>query len=197
MAVAIACRPATPAPMTKTRAAATVPAAVLSIGNMRGRVAGGEQHGLVAGDRGHRRQRVHALRARDARHQLHRDERRAALGDRSRGVGRRQRIGEADDDLVRCAAARRRRRRRPDSRRASRTWATISHWKTSARDADRRACRRVSGDPGIRPRRRRRARRRRRCRASSAPRVTAGTIATRRSPGNVSLGTPIFMAARV
>jgi hypothetical protein len=34
-AVAIACRPATPAPMTKTRAAGTVPAAVIIIGMAR------------------------------------------------------------------------------------------------------------------------------------------------------------------
>ena len=47
----------------------------------------GEQHGLVAGDRRHRRQRVHALRARDARHELHREQHRAALGDRAGGVG--------------------------------------------------------------------------------------------------------------
>ena len=32
------------------------------------------QHALVAGDGGHRRQRVHALRARDARHELHREQ---------------------------------------------------------------------------------------------------------------------------
>ena len=32
LAVAIACRPATPAPMTNTRAGATVPAAVIIIG---------------------------------------------------------------------------------------------------------------------------------------------------------------------
>ncbi len=34
-AVAIACRPATPAPMTKTLAAGTVPAAVIIIGSAR------------------------------------------------------------------------------------------------------------------------------------------------------------------
>ena len=34
-AVAIACRPATPAPMTNTRAAGTVPAAVIIIGSAR------------------------------------------------------------------------------------------------------------------------------------------------------------------
>ena len=37
-AVAIACSPATPAPTMKTRAEATVPAAVMSMGNMRGEV---------------------------------------------------------------------------------------------------------------------------------------------------------------
>jgi hypothetical protein len=35
LAVAIACRPATPAPITSTRAAFTVPAAVISIGMKR------------------------------------------------------------------------------------------------------------------------------------------------------------------
>ena len=35
-AVAIACSPATPAPITNTRAGATVPAAVVSIGNIFG-----------------------------------------------------------------------------------------------------------------------------------------------------------------
>ena len=39
-------------------------------------VVGGEQHALVAGDGRHRRQRVHALRARDPWHQLHRQHRR-------------------------------------------------------------------------------------------------------------------------
>ena len=38
-AVAMACRPATPAPMMKTFAAGTVPAAVISIGKPRSKVA--------------------------------------------------------------------------------------------------------------------------------------------------------------
>jgi hypothetical protein len=38
-AVAIACRPATPTPMTRTRAAGTVPAAVIIIGNARPKAA--------------------------------------------------------------------------------------------------------------------------------------------------------------
>ena len=36
-AVAMACRPATPAPTTKTLAGATVPAAVINMGNIFGR----------------------------------------------------------------------------------------------------------------------------------------------------------------
>ena len=50
--------------MMNTRAGEIVPAAVISMGNMRGERRRGEQHALVAGDGGHRRQRVHALRAR-------------------------------------------------------------------------------------------------------------------------------------
>ena len=38
-AVAMACRPATPTPMTKTRAAGTVPAAVIIIGSARAKAA--------------------------------------------------------------------------------------------------------------------------------------------------------------
>ena len=49
-AVAIACRPATPAPSTSTLAGATVPAAVISIGKNRGSRSAAMQRGLVAGD---------------------------------------------------------------------------------------------------------------------------------------------------
>ena len=66
--------------MTKTRAGATVPAAVISMGNMRGEFAGGQQDGLVAGDGGHGGERVHALRARDARHQFNGEGRSARGG---------------------------------------------------------------------------------------------------------------------
>ena len=88
----------------KTRAEEIVPAAVISIGNMRGRCVRGEEHPLVARDRRHRRQRVHALGARDARHQLHREQRRAGRGDLLDGIGRAERIGEADDRLALAAA---------------------------------------------------------------------------------------------
>ena len=65
-------------------------------------VAGGQQHGLVAGHGRHRRQRVHALRARDARHQLHRQRRDAARRQR-RGQRRlAQRIEKGDDGLPRA-----------------------------------------------------------------------------------------------
>jgi phage-related minor tail protein len=70
----MACNPATPAPMTSTRDGVMVPAAVVSMGKMRGKLVGGDQHGLVAADGGHGGERVHALRAGDARHQLHRAE---------------------------------------------------------------------------------------------------------------------------
>ena len=49
LAVAMACKPATPAPRTSTRAAASVPAAVISRGNKRGEAPRGQQHRLVAG----------------------------------------------------------------------------------------------------------------------------------------------------
>jgi hypothetical protein len=70
-AVAIACRPATPAPMTKTLAAGTVPAAVISIGKPRSKVGRGLDHGAVAGEVRLRGQHVHRLRAGDARQEFH------------------------------------------------------------------------------------------------------------------------------
>ena len=67
----IACRPATPAPMTKTRAGVIVPAAVISRGKNLGRWLRRDQDRLVARDRAHGAEGVHRLGARDARHQLH------------------------------------------------------------------------------------------------------------------------------
>ena len=72
-AVAIAWSPATPAPMTSTRAGVIVPAAVVSIGKQPRQRVGGEDDRLVAADRRHRRQRVHALGPRGPRHQLDRE----------------------------------------------------------------------------------------------------------------------------
>ena len=62
-AVAIACRPATPAPSTSTFAGATVPAAVISIGEELRQPVGGDQHRLVARDGRLRGERVHRLGA--------------------------------------------------------------------------------------------------------------------------------------
>ena len=59
-----------------------------------------DEHGLVAGDVGLRGQRVHRLRARDARDRLHRERRRAGVGQRLRRLGVRERAEEADEDGV-------------------------------------------------------------------------------------------------
>ncbi len=97
LAVAIACRPATPAPRINTRAAFTVPAAVIIIGINRPYSDGCHQHRLVAGDVGLRRQHVHALRARGARRGFERER------GQPRRVHRRdavvvERLEHADDD---------------------------------------------------------------------------------------------------
>ena len=63
-AVAMACKPATPTPMTNTRAAGTVPAAVIIIGSARSNVGSRIHHRLIAGEVRLRGQHVHALRAR-------------------------------------------------------------------------------------------------------------------------------------
>ena len=81
-------------------------------GEHAGQGIGGDQHRLVAGDGGHGGQRVHALRARDARHQLHGQKADAALGQRAGRVDRGERLAEADDRL---AAAQQRQVRPPVS----------------------------------------------------------------------------------
>ena len=48
----MACRPATPTPMMNTFAAATVPAAVIIIGNARPIERGAFDHGAIAGEVG-------------------------------------------------------------------------------------------------------------------------------------------------
>ena len=65
--------PATPAPITSARTGAIVPAAVISIGKSFGTRSAARSDGLVAGDGRLRRERVHRLRARDARDRLHRE----------------------------------------------------------------------------------------------------------------------------
>jgi len=60
-------------------------------------VGGGHEHGPVAGDVGLAREHVHTLSPRDPRHELEREERRALLGRLAAGVGRGERVAEADD----------------------------------------------------------------------------------------------------
>ena len=140
-AVAIACRPATPAPMTNTRAGGTVPAAVIIIGKPRWNAPARLDHRAVAGEVGLAGQHVHRLGAGDARQQLHR-----------RGI----------DAGLRPAPApgrdrRRRRRCRPAARRAGSARAV-----RAAASARRRRCRRRPGRRRHRGRSRRRRRRTRR-----------------------------------
>ena len=65
-----------------------------------GQRVGREQHSFVSSDGCHGRQRVHALRPGDPRHELHRQCRGAGLRDRADRVGRSERIGEADHRLA-------------------------------------------------------------------------------------------------
>ena len=105
-AVAIACRPATPAPMTKT----------LRRRHRAGRghhhrqrpavFGGGVDHGAVAGEIGLARQHVHRLRAGDARQELHGEASEAGIGHGAQrgvvAVG----IHDGDDDRAASCSAR-------------------------------------------------------------------------------------------
>ncbi len=100
-AVAIACRPATPAPRIKHLRRRH--------GARRGhehreearQLQRGDQHRAVAGDRRLRGQRVHRLRTRDPRHLLHRQRRRAGRRDRLEPRRIAQRVQEAQQDRPR------------------------------------------------------------------------------------------------
>ena len=61
---------------------------------------GRKKNCFVPCDRRHRRERIHALRSRDSRNELHGEERGAAVGDLLRRTGGRQRFCESDDDLA-------------------------------------------------------------------------------------------------
>ena len=98
--MAIAWSPATPAPRTSTFAGGIVPAAVVSMGKNLPSVLGGEEDRLVAGDRALRGERVHRLRAGDARDRVHRERRDAALGERPGGLAVGQRLEERDERLA-------------------------------------------------------------------------------------------------
>ena len=61
---------------------------------------GGDQHRLVAADGGHRGERVHALRARDARHQLNRKRGHAGGSNFLQSMNLAQRPQKADQHLA-------------------------------------------------------------------------------------------------
>ena len=97
-AVAIACRPATPAPTISTlRRPDRAGRGRQHREEFRTRF-GRDQHGLVAGDVRLRGQHVHRLRARRARQQLHRERGDLAIAQRFRALGRQMRLQIADDD---------------------------------------------------------------------------------------------------
>ena len=59
-----------------------------------------DQHGFVTRDAGHRGKRIHGLRARDARHQFHGEERNPAVGQFRALAQRGQRLAETDQYLA-------------------------------------------------------------------------------------------------
>ena len=154
-------------------------------GKHAGQGIGGDQHGLVAGDGGHGRERVHALRARDARHQLHGQEVHAAVGQlRAR---RRSAVSGSPnpiDGLPARASAPGRARRSPDWRpdRAP-AGSRRRDAKISSRPAIRTplAAYSESGKPGAHAGSR--FQHQLRARLIQARESAPGTIATRRSPG--------------
>ena len=84
--MAIACKPATPAPSTNTLAGVIVPAAVIIMGNIFGSVARGQNYCPITGERRHGRKRVHALRASDPRHEFHREKADVSRGEFGTGL---------------------------------------------------------------------------------------------------------------
>ena len=172
LAVAIACRPATPAPSTSTFAGRDGAGGRGHHREEAARLARGEQRRRVAGDVGLRGERVHRLRAGDPRDRLHRE------------AGHARRAASAL--LVSAEVS--------GARRPIRTWPCRSLPISSARghgDVDDDV-----GAPGVarsrrRPRctrsrdgrtpRRRRTRPRRRAPCSASDVTTSGISATRRS----------------
>ena len=141
---------------------------------------GGDDHREVAGDRGLRGQRVHRLRARDARDRLHREGGRAGGGDPLQAVGVRERGEEADQDGVPPSFA-------ASSSEGGATFRTASASQGSPtrraglleeRVGDAGAGARAGLEHDLVAR-------------AGSLRTISGTSATRRSPGAVSVGTPI------
>ena len=77
-----------------------MPAAVVSMGKNLNKVFGGDEHRLVAGRGGLRRERVHRLRARDARNQLHGEAGEPARGERPHQIELSMRLQERHDGRV-------------------------------------------------------------------------------------------------
>ncbi len=97
----MACKPATPAPMTNTLAALSVPAAVISMGKIFGSAVGRQEHCAIAGNRRLRGEHVHRLGTGDPRQQFQSEERGAGRGNLLIRLRLAQRVAEADDDFSR------------------------------------------------------------------------------------------------
>ena len=153
---------------------------------------GGEQHRLVTGDVGHRRQGVHALRPRDARDELHRDDRRAPGRHRPGGLGGAERVGKANHGVLRTqpfdvgGAVRARRGRRAHLQDDVGLREDLVAAAERRARGDVRVVRTAGADPAP-------------CSTiTAAPdlmrgAMLAGTRATRSSPGTSSRGTPMTM----
>ena len=98
-AAPMAASPATPAPITNTFAGGTLPAAVICPVKKRPKSMRRLDHGAIAGDVGHRRERVHLLRARHARHAVHREHGGLARREALHEVGVLRRPDEGDETL--------------------------------------------------------------------------------------------------
>ena len=93
----MACSPATPAPITRTLAGGTVPAAVMNIGKNLARCSAADQAGPVAGHRGLGGQGVHRLRPADPGEQVEAVDGGSLVGQGLDRLGCGHRLQEADD----------------------------------------------------------------------------------------------------
>ena len=97
--MAMACSPATPAPMIENARRGHSPGGGGQHGENSGQSVGGNQHGFVAADRAHGGKRIHALGAGGSRHQFHRERGHAGLGNLLQDFRRTERPQEADQHL--------------------------------------------------------------------------------------------------
>ena len=164
-----------------------VPAAVISIGKKRPSSSAPSERRAVARDVALGGERVHRLRARDARDRLHRERGRLRVGERPCGGRARERSEKADQDRARAERADLLGVRRRDR-----------HDHVGGPHLARVRRSRTRPPRGRRRRRAARPRPRRVCTRTSRPfafsfSTTSGTSATRCSPAAVSFGTPIRM----